>query len=418
MNFSEFGSRFSGSIGINELMDDLGAALSGDRSMRMLGGGNPAHIPAVQACFRERMAALLEDKGRFEDVVGNYDGPQGASRFIEALSDLLRRDTGWDIGPENIALTNGSQNSFFMLFNLFSGRFPGGQEKRILLPLSPEYIGYSHVGLTSDIFRAVLPKIAYPEDDLFKYHVDFERLSVSRDTGAMCISRPTNPSGNMVSDDEMQILRELADTSGIPLVVDSAYGMPFPNIVFEPARAVWDPGMVVCLSLSKFGLPGLRTGIVIAHPDIIRMVSRMTAVFSLAPGSMGAALTYELVRSGEIIRLSHDIIRPFYKAKAQRALAMLRTRLEGLPYAIHQPGGALFLWLWLKGLPVTSRDLYNRLKARGVLVVPGHHFCVGLDEYWKHGDECIRVTFAQDDTVVEEGIALIADEVRKIYAGG
>ena len=38
----------------------------------------------------------------------------------EAVASLLRRRYGWDIGPDNIALTSGSQTSFFYLFNLIS----------------------------------------------------------------------------------------------------------------------------------------------------------------------------------------------------------------------------------------------------------------------------------------------------------
>jgi len=48
--------------------------------------------------------------------------------------------------------------------------------------------------------------------------------------------------------------------------------------------------------------------------------------------------------------------------------------------------------------------------------VSGHYFFPGLEETWRHKDECIRVTYAQDDEVVEKGLSIIADEVRKAYA--
>ncbi|MEZ4518271.1 MAG: hypothetical protein R3C44_16100 [Chloroflexota bacterium] len=54
-------------------------------------------------------------------------------------------------------------------------------------------------------------------------------------------------------------------------------------------------------------------------------------------------------------------------------------------YYIHKPG--FFLWLWFnENLPINSSQgtLYERLKARGVLIVPGHHFFPGLDEPWDH----------------------------------
>jgi len=96
-------------------------------------------------------------------------------------------------------------------------------------------------------------------------------------------------------------------------------------------------------------------------------------------------------------------------------VAQLTDELAGLPFAVHKPEGALFLWLWFDGLPITGNELYERLKARGVLVVPGHFFFPGLQDNWRHSDECIRVTYAQDDTVVQRGLSIIADEVREVY---
>lgn len=418
MELSEFGNRFRGKIGISELMDDLGKALDGDRPMLMLGGGNPSHIPAVQALFRERMATILANPGELEQVIGNYDTPQGARLFIEALAERFRLDFGWDITPANIALTNGSQNSFLYLFNMFAGRFAANRRKRILLPLTPEYIGYTDVGLEPDIFQTAKPEIQRLDEHLFKYRLDLDALALAPDIGAMCVSRPTNPTGNVITDDELAALLRTADTYKVPLIIDNAYGTPFPNIIYQDARPVWNPDTVVCMSLSKFGLPGLRTGIVIADAAIIKVMSRMTAVFSLAPGSMGAALALDLVRSGEITRISREVIRPYYEQKARRAVAQVIAETQGLPVAVHKPEGALFLWLWCEGLPITSAELYERLKKRGVLVVSGHYFFPGLKEDWPHRHECIRVTYAQDDAVVEKGLAIIADEIRQVYASG
>jgi valine--pyruvate aminotransferase len=418
MNFSDFGKRFAGDIGIGELMDDLGDAMVSDPAPLMLGGGNPAHIPEVQNIFRQRMEAILSKSGEFERVIGNYDTPQGAKAFIGALAELFRDEFSWDIGPENIALTNGSQNAFFSLFNLFAGKFENGRLKKLLLPLAPEYIGYSEVGLEPDFFHANRPEIELLDERLFKYRVDFEGLRIDDSFGAVCFSRPTNPTGNVVTDAEVSRLRELANAKGIPLIIDSAYGTPFPNIIYSEAQPVWDENIVLCLSLSKFGLPSLRTGIVVARKEIIRVITRMTSVFSLAPGSLGPALAMNLVKSGDITRVSNDLVKPFYQRKAERAVSLLKSEMgEDIPMRIHKPEGALFLWLWFEGLPVSSQELYQRLKQKGVLVVSGHYFFPGMEkDSWDHMQQCIRVTYAQDDKVVEQGIKLLADEIKNLFS--
>lgn len=418
MKFSSFGKSFSSDAGIVRLMDDLGSALSVDRSMLMLGGGNPGQIPRVEARFRSRMQAILDDGDRFERLIGDYDPPQGEGRFINALAELLNREFGWPLTARNIAVTNGSQSASFMLFNMLAGHDDGGAPMRVLLPLTPEYIGYADQGVMADMFRSNRPSIERLDDHFFKYHVDFDTLSVDNDVSAICVSRPTNPTGNVLTDGEIEKLMELARSHGVPLIIDNAYGTPFPNIVFTEATPVWDENVILCMSLSKLGLPGVRTGIVVANEAIIRGLTGINAIVNLTTGGFGAALTVDMIESGEIITLSNDVIRPFYRDKANRAVDWIRRELAGCEFAVHKPEGAIFLWLWFPGLPITSAELYERLKRRGVLIIPGHHFFPGLAEDWPHKHECIRLTYSQSADAVERGIAIIAEEVKRAYDAG
>jgi len=417
MQLSKFGQKFTAKSGILQLMDDLGASLASDRNFLMLGGGNPAHIPAVQAHFRRRVEALLAADGELERAIGNYSPPQGDAEFTAALADLLRREYGWNVHAGNIALTNGSQTSFFILFNLLAGEFADGRRKKILLPLAPEYIGYADVGLSDDFFVSRKPEIEFLDDHTFKYHVDFHGLEIGEEIGAICVSRPTNPTGNVLTDDEIARLSALARTHDIPLIIDNAYGTPFPQIIFTDAKPVWDEHIIVCMSLSKLGLPSSRTGIIIAAEEVIAAVTAVNAITCLSPGGLGAALALDMVRTGEILTISRELIQPYYRRKAEQAVDQLWEELDGVDFFIHKPEGAIFLWLWFRGLPITSQELYERLKARDVLVIPGHHFFPGLKEDWKHRYECLRVSYAQADDVVQEGLRRIARTVKEIYAG-
>ncbi|EHC98434.1 Valine-pyruvate aminotransferase [Salmonella enterica subsp. enterica serovar Urbana str. R8-2977] len=61
----------------------------------------------------------------------------------------------------------------------------------------------------------------------------------------ICVSRPTNPTGNVITDEELMKLDRLANQHNIPLVIDNAYGVPFPGIIFSEARPearpLWNP---------------------------------------------------------------------------------------------------------------------------------------------------------------------------------
>lgn len=112
--FSAVGEKLAGHSGILELMDELGRAMTIDPHMRMLGGGNPAAVPALQQLVRARMTELLADGDAFDRMLANYEPPQGNPRFLRALAELLRREFGWDVGPQNIAVTAGGQSAFFI----------------------------------------------------------------------------------------------------------------------------------------------------------------------------------------------------------------------------------------------------------------------------------------------------------------
>jgi len=416
ISMSKFGRKMAGHSGIVELMDDLGKAMAGHEKMLMLGGGNPAGIPEMQAIWREEMTALLQDGERFDRVLCHYDVPQGSPRFLEAVATLFRDEYGWNIGPQNVAVTNSSQNAYFMLLNMLAGEREDGTTGKILLPVTPEYIGYADQGLGDDLFVACKPLITEIGDHEFKYHVDFDDLVLGDDIAAVCVSRPTNPTGNVLTDDEVRRLAGLTKERGIPLLIDNAYGAPFPNIIFGDAEPYWDDHIILTLSLSKLGLPGVRTGIVIASEEIIAALSSANAIISLASGNIGQALVATQVESRRILQASRDIVRPFYEARLKRALEFVEASFDQhLPWRLHRCEGALFLWLWCRDMPIDSREFYERLKARGVLVVPGRYFFYGLDEPWPHQDHCIRINYSQPEETVREGLRIIGEEMQQAY---
>ncbi|MFT7386973.1 MAG: valine--pyruvate aminotransferase [Candidatus Endobugula sp.] len=413
--FSAFGQKFTQASGIIALMQDLGEAVnSNDPETCMLGGGNPALIPTAVETFRQEMQAII-DNGQFDKALGFYSSPQGENQFIDALVNFINEQYDWGITRNNIALTNGSQNSFFYLFNLLAGDMEDGSKKKILFPLSPEYIGYRELGLSDDMITSQQPTIEYLDCKQFKYHIDFDALTVTEDIAAICISRPTNPTGNVITNDELAKLDTLAKENGIPLIIDNAYGAPFPGTIYTDAELYWHDNIILGMSLSKLGLPGLRTGIVIAKDEIINVMSAMNGTLCLSPSNMGASLMTRLIESKDIIHLRDNVIRPYYEKRMQDALALAQDVFSDMPIYIHKPEGAFFLWLWFKDLPISSKVLYQRLKARKVFIIPGEDFFIGMDEDWSHQRECIRINYASPEDQLKRGLIIIREELLLAY---
>jgi valine--pyruvate aminotransferase len=147
-------------------------------------------------------------------------------------------------------------------------------------------------------------------------------------------------------------------------------------------------------------------------------MSKANAILSLASPTIGQALGTSLLRDGSLERMCREHIRPHYREAATYAHEVLAEKLGDLPYRLHEYEGAYFLWLWLPELPITSKELYARLKSRGVIVVPGEYFFPGIDDpLWRHQRECLRLNFARPRHEIDEGFTILAEEIRRAYAG-
>ncbi|WMY95304.1 MAG: valine--pyruvate transaminase [Arsenophonus sp.] len=409
MIHSKFGKKFANPSNIYNLMKDLNDGLH-KPNIIMLGGGNPAYIPKIDQYFQKLLIEMAIN-GQLNKALCNYDEPQGKNIIREKLADSLNENLNWNINASNIVLTNGSQNTFFYLFNIIAGFCKNGIKHKILFPLIPEYIGYSDIGLEHDIFISKKPKIKILPNGYFKYKINFKSLEITDDIGAICISRPTNPTGNMIADKEIIKLDTLAKNNTIPLLIDSAYGIPFPGIIFNKGTAIWNENIILSMSLSKLGLPGCRCGIVIANKYIINIISNMNSITSLSPGSIGPALILEILKRQDLFTLSKEIIKPFYEEKVNETIKIIRRYILKNHCLIHKPEGGIFLWLWFRNLPITTKTLYARLKKRNVFMVPGNYFFPGLNENWHHKNECMRMNYILPLEKIEKAISILADEI-------
>lgn len=411
MKLSRYGHHYTQQSGIIDLMEDLGSALRENPAMVMMAGGNPARIEAAESWFRQTLQAVLQDGDAAYRLLGRYQGPKGDLAVRELLASQLRADHGWELTADHIALSNGGQSAFGILANLLAGEGDGGR-RRIHFPLVPEYLGYADVGLSDDFFTGARPLIRLLPDGCFKYGLD-RATPIPADTAALCVSRPTNPSGNVLTDDEVAFLDSAARARGIPLILDAAYGLPFPALQYVDSKPYWSDNTILLLSLSKVGLPGARSGFVIARPELIEAFSRANTILNLAVGNLGPVLALQLLQHGRLQQFSHEVLRPWYHSKIRTALDAIGQALQGIPHHIHQPEGAFFLWLWLPALTMGCQQLYRQLRHAGLLVIPGAASFIGLAEPWQHASQCLRISCAVDDATLHRGAAILGAVLRQ-----
>ena len=415
---SQFGSQMSQLTGVRAIMKDIIKTLSSNAGQDFinLSAGNPVILSEVEQLWRDCTQELL-NSNEYGEVVCRYGSSQGYAPLIEAIVNDFNSRYNLDLGSENILITPGSQALYLYGANAFGGYNTEGKLKQVVLPLSPDYTGYGGVSLTPEALVAYKPTLDIAEDKhRFKYRPDFSQLEISDRTGCVIFSRPCNPTGNVLSDEEVSKIAALAKIHHVPVLIDSAYAPPFPALNFTAMTPQFGNNILHCMSLSKAGLPGERIGIAIGDPQWIQVLESFQTNACIHSSRYGQAIAAKAIASGRLADLALNVIRPHYQRKLQILESTLDESMPAdLPWFLHQGEGAIFAWLWLRDLPMTDWEFYQELKQVGVIVVPGNSFFPGLKEDWQHKHQCLRISLTATETEIATAMQRLATAATKVY---
>jgi valine--pyruvate aminotransferase len=145
----------------------------------------------------------------------------------------------------------------------------------------------------------------------------------------------------------------------------------------------------------------------------------MTAVIGLGNGTIGQRIVLPWIEDGSILDLGPKVLRPYYQQRGLAAAQWMRECFDaaGADWAMHVSEGAFFHWLWLPSLAIPTRRLYERLKARHVLTVPGEYFFYGHAGDDPHQHQCLRINFSRPEAVVRQGLGIIAEQAARAQSG-
>lgn len=414
---TQFGEQMSLLTGVRAIMKDIIETLRAEagREFINLSAGNPVILPEVEQLWRDCTQDLLASPD-YGEVVCRYGTSQGYEPLVEAICTDFNRRYGLELSDRNILITPGSQALYFFAANAFGGRDPDGVLKSIVLPLSPDYTGYGGISLVPEAVVAYRPTLDIDAAaHRFKYRPDFGQLEISASTGMVLFSRPCNPTGNVPTDAEVDQIVALAAPHGVPVFIDSAYAPPFPALNYAPMTPRFGANVVHCISLSKAGLPGERLGIAIGDADTISTLECFQTNLCIHSSRYGQAIAARAIASGALAHLAETVIRPHYQTKAAILAEALDTHMPAVPWYLHRGEGSIFAWLWFDQLPITDAELYQRLKQRGVIVVPGNPFFPGLADPWDHTHQCLRLSLTADPDAIVEAVRRLAEVVAEVY---
>ncbi len=344
-----------------------------------------------------KLSELLDGQGEQEKFLNHgllYCESDGSPLLRERIAQFYP-----DCDPSNITVSNGgSEANYMTLWTLLEK----GKRFAYMLPNYMQGWGIGRAYAESvDIFHLVLRE----ENGGKRWALDVDefRQAVKPDTNVILVTNPNNPTGAVLTEDEMAVVVDAARKVDAWILADEIYRGA--EVEGDMSPTFWGryEKVVVTSGLSKaFGLPGLRIGWVVAPKELIEQVWIHHDYLTLTPGLLNdrlGAIAMEPVRRDAILARTRRII--------QTNLPVLEEWLNEYSHLFHYaPPVAGAIAYFEYELPINSTTLIDQLRVeRSVLLVPGDQFGLGKG---------IRVGFGYDIQQTIKGLALMEEMIRKL----
>jgi aspartate/methionine/tyrosine aminotransferase len=318
------------------------------------------------------------------DLRLGYSEAPGTLELRSAIAATYR-----ETGPDEILVTTGAIEANFLLFNVLLE--PGDHVVAVYPAYQQLYSVPRAIGCDVTLWRL------RPENR-FRYDLgELERLVTPR-TRAIVINAPHNPTGAMLTAEDLRRIDKLASSVGARVLADEAYRwleIPGGEPLAPPMRDLGGAGVSVGTLSKPFGLPGLRIGWIAGPADLIAECWAMRDYVSLSPGKLNDALAVLALKHRErIIERTQSIVR----RNLETARVWFAEHADVVSWT--PPRGGL-LALMRYRLDIASLELANRLaEDYGVMLAPGsafgveHHLRIGIGQKPETFAEGLRRTAA------------------------
>lgn len=322
-----------------------------------LGQGLPGHIPPEGAltALRDRMS---------HPATHLYTPDEGLMELREELALYLRQKSGIDVNPQNeIVITAGANNAFAgAILTLLE------PNENVIIP-SPYYFN-----TVMAVKLAGGKVVEIPVDSEFQPRVEYIEAAIDKNTRAICLISPNNPTGAVYSKKVLDQIVDLCIQHDITLISDETYS----RMVFDGAdhysprsRRDAEEHVLTLGSFSKdFGMSGWRVGFVIGPPAFTREFLKVQDTVSICAPTAGQLLALEILKEG-----LDEVDKEIGRLNLLRELAYLRMREIDALESVHTKG-TFYLFPNVKGCTDSRKLVMDILQSTGTLLLPGAIFGV------------------------------------------
>ena len=291
----------------------------------------------------ETPRCFIEAIRNFDNQVIAYQQSQGDSELVRAIIEYTERDYGISYEEEDILITMGASEALTMTFSVILNK---GDQVMIAEPFYTNYNTFVMMagGSIAPVPTSPQDGYRYADRDLLEAHLTDETRAI------VCIS-PGNPTGNVLTEEEMEVIAEFAEAHDLWIIADEAYR----EYVFDGRKPstfaqighVRDRLIVVDSISKRFSACGARIGYAAS-----RNRDFMEGMMKLAQGRL-CVPTVDQVGAAALFRMPasyFDKVRAEYEERRDAAYEEI-SRIPGV--VCRKPGGAFYMSM---ELPVADAE--------------------------------------------------------------
>ncbi len=346
-------------------------------------------LAATQEVFRSSGREILQ-----------YSNSEGLFALREYIAVRYLTQKGLHISPEDILITNGSQQGLDLL-----GKVLINTGDRVIIE-QPGYLGAIQ---SLSIFRPVFLPVAVSDEGMDIGAL--REMSAGRGAKFMyAVPNFQNPSGITYSASNRRQVAEVAAKEGFWVVEDDPYGELRFAGAHQPSFYSLLPQQTILLgSFSKIVAPGLRIGWIVASGKIREKILVAKQAADLHTSGFVQHILYRYLQDNDIDRHISRIIEA-YGRQCQAMIASIGRHLPGDMGWTH-PEGGMFLWGRLPG-DMNSMELFDYAVQEKVVFVPGDPFYTTRTRV-----PALRLNFScSDAATIERGVLRLARALERMQA--
>ncbi|MCX9026196.1 MAG: PLP-dependent aminotransferase family protein, partial [Candidatus Methanoperedens sp.] len=317
---------------------------------------NPRFFPAEE--IARASTKVLADDGR---NVLQYSTSEGYLPLREFISKRYLRKNGLNIEPDDILITNGSQQGIDLIGKVFLNK-----GDRVVIE-RPGYLGAIQA---FSIFEPIFRSVPLLDDGI---DTDLLEKALSEDDAKLLYTIPNfqNPSGITYSGQKRKDVADILENHNAICVEDNPYG----EIRFTgedlPCIRKYSENTILLGTFSKIISPGLRIGWICAGKEIMEKLIVAKQAADLHSNSLSQRIVHQYLMDNDI---DEHIIK-IRAAYGKRRDLMIEMMAEYFPEEVKytKPEGGMFLWVTLPE-GASSLDLFELAVKENVAFVPGNPF--------------------------------------------